>query len=209
VTDLQYDPSVAIRHLSESDNRLKSLIEQVGPFRLEVRHMLDPFQALLRSIVYQQLSGHAAAAIYRRLVETVGEDPPTPESVLATPDQELRDAGLSWAKIAGINDLSEKAAAGVVPGLDELHRSDNDEIIERLTVIRGIGRWTVEMLLIFRLGRADILPVTDLGVRKGYMLTYGLDALPTPKELEKLCDHWRPYRSVASWYLWRAVDSVP
>jgi len=203
---LQYDPDEAVRHLSNVDPALKELIDRVGPFQLEIRSMLDPFQVLLRSIVYQQLAGHAASAIYGRVVKAVGSDPPTPSAVLQTPDQTLRDAGLSWAKIAGLKDLASKTQDGLIPSLNDLHEADTEEIVDRLTVVRGIGRWTVEMLLIFRLGRADILPVTDLGVRKGYMLTYGLDTIPAPKEFEKLCEHWRPYRSVASWYMWRAVD---
>lgn len=209
INDLQYDADEAVRHLTGVDPTLKQLIERVGPFGLEVGSMLDPFQVLLRSIVYQQLSGRAAAAIYDRVVKAVGSDPPTPSSVERTADQTLRNAGLSWAKIAGLRDLARHSIDGTIPSLETLHAADNEEVVERLTVVRGIGRWTVEMLLIFRLGRADVFPVTDLGVRKGYMLTYGLDALPTPKELEKLCEHWRPYRSVASWYLWRAVDGVP
>ena len=205
----QYDPEAARAHLRDVDRTLGKLIDQVGPCQMVIHEMMDPFQMLLRSIANQQLSGHAAAAILRRVVETVGEDPPTPQSVLSTPDQKLREAGLSWAKVASVKDLAAKVLDGTVPTLDVLYKLENEEIVERLTVVRGIGRWTVEMLLMFRLGRADILPVTDLGVRKGYMLTFGLDDMPAPKELEKRCEHWRPYRSVASWYLWRAVDAVP
>jgi len=206
--ELHYDPDVAIRHLSDADPVLGKLIDTVGPFGLEVRHLRDPYHALLRSIVYQQLSGKAAATIYGRVVGMLDGDPPTPDSILAAEDQSLRDQGLSWAKIRAVKDLASHMKQGTIPTLRKLKALDNEAIIERLTVVRGIGRWSVEMLLMFSLGRADVLPVTDLGVRKGYMLTYGLDEMPTPKELEQLCEHWRPYRSVASWYMWRALDSV-
>lgn len=205
---LQYDPDGAIRHLNDVDPTLGQLIDQIGPFRLEIEAMMEPFQVLLQSIVYQQLSGRAAGAILRRVLTTLGEDPPTPRAVLNAEDQSLRDSGLSWAKIASLKDLAARTNDGTVPSLETLHKLDNEEIVQRLTVVRGIGRWTVEMLLMFRLGRADILPVTDLGIRKGYMLAFGLETMPTPKSLEKLCEHWRPYRSVASWYLWRAVDGA-
>lgn len=206
---LQYDPNRALAHLRQADPTLGELIDRVGPYQLVIHEMADPFQMLLRSIVNQQLSGRAASTILGRVIVAVGEDPPSPESVLRTPDRQLRDAGLSWAKVASVKDLAAKVLDGTVPTLDVLHELDNEEIVERLTVVRGIGRWSVEMLLIFRLGRADIFPVTDLGVRKGYMLAFGLDEPPAPKELEKRCEHWRPYRSVASWYLWRALDGLP
>ena len=206
---LQYDPNEALAHLRQADPTLGKLIDEVGPYLIEIHEMMDPFQMLVRSIVNQQLSGKAAAAILGRVVRAVGEDPLTPASVLRTPDQTLRDAGLSWAKVASVKDLAARVLDETVPTLNELHELDNEEIVERLTVVRGIGRWTVEMLLIFRLGRADILPVTDLGVRKGYMLIFGLDELPAPRDLEQRCEHWRPYRSAASWYLWRAADAAP
>lgn len=203
---LQFDPEVAVAHLENADPTLGKLIARCGPFAMQTRDMMEPFYVLLRTIVYQQLSGKAADSILRRVLLVLGTDPPTPASVRMAEDQALRDAGLSWAKIKSIKDLAEHTDRGTIPDLKTLYRLDNEEIIERLTAVRGIGRWSVEMLLMFQLGRADILPITDLGVRKGYMMTYDLESMPTPKELEKLCEHWRPYRTVASWYLWRAVD---
>lgn len=204
---LVYDPAEAVTALAAADETLGQLMERVGPFTLETRALLSPFQALLRSITYQQLSGKAAATIYgRALALFPGGGPPTPEQILAIEEDRLRGAGLSRAKVAAFKDLAAKTLDGIVPPLDALQEMKDAEIIERLTAVRGIGRWTVEMLLMFRLGRPDVLPVTDLGVRKGFMLTYDLDDLPKPKELRTYGECWRPYRSVASWYMWRAVD---
>jgi DNA-3-methyladenine glycosylase II len=204
---LPYDPAVALTML-RTDPPMAELIEQAGPFHLELRSVdAAPFDALMRAIIYQQLSGKAAATIHGRVLDLFpGDEPPDPEEVLAVPDETLRGAGMSRAKVAAVKDLAAKALDGVVPDHDDLHAMDNDEIIARLTSVRGIGQWTVEMLLIFYLGRPDVLPVTDLGVRKGFMLTYGLDDLPKPAELADYGKRWQPYRSVASWYLWRAND---
>lgn len=203
---LPYDPAVALEAL-QADPPLARLIEQVGPFELELRSMISPFQALMSSIIYQQLSGKAAATIQRRVHALFpGDAPPDPDEILAVPEEALRGAGMSRAKVAAVKDLAAKALDGVVPARLALGAMDNDEIITRLTTVRGIGRWTVEMLLIFYLGRPDVLPVTDLGVRKGFMIAYGLDALPKPTELARYGERWHPYRSVASWYLWRAND---
>ena len=204
---LPYDPDVAIKALVQADPPLERLIEQVGPFRLELRSVLSPFQALMRSILFQQLSGKAAATIERRVHALFpGDEPPDPEEILATPEEALRGAGMSRAKVAAVKDLAAKALDGIVPSHDHLTEMDNDEIIARLTTVRGIGQWTVEMLLIFHLGRPDVLPITDLGVRKGFMIAYDLDDLPKPSELAQYGRRWQPYRSVASWYLWRAND---
>lgn len=206
---LPYDPDLAVQTLSQADASLGDLIEKVGPFRLEVRAMHRPFDALMRAIIYQQLSGKAAATIYGRVLDLFpGDALPDPEEILHTPDDALRSAGMSRAKVAAVNDLAEKTLEGVVPSADDLHAMEDAEIVERLTTVRGIGPWTVEMLLIFTLGRPDVLPVTDLGVRKGFMLAYGLDDLPKPSELAVYGSRWQPYRSVASWYLWRATDSL-
>ncbi len=203
---LPYDPAVALDVL-RADPPLASLIEQIGPFRLELRSMISPFQALMSSIIYQQLSGKAAATIQRRVHALFpGDEPPDPDEILAIEEEALRGAGMSRAKVAAVKDLAAKALDGVVPARRRLSEMDNDEIITRLTTVRGIGRWTVEMLLIFHLGRPDVLPVTDLGVRKGFMIAYGLDDLPKPAELAQYGERWQPYRSVASWYLWRAND---
>lgn len=204
---LLYDPATAIEAL-KTDAPLARLMEQVGPFRMEVRAMTSPFHGLMRSIVYQQLSGKAAATIHRRVLALFpGDEPPDPDELLAMPDEALRGAGMSRAKVAAVKDLAAKTLDGVVPPSNQhLSGLDDEEIIERLTAVRGIGRWTVEMLLIFYLGRPDVLPVTDLGVRKGFMLAYGLDDLPKPTALADYGTRWQPYRSVASWYLWRAND---
>jgi 3-methyladenine DNA glycosylase/8-oxoguanine DNA glycosylase len=208
-SDFEYDPTEAVSHLSSADPTMGSLIEQVGPFGLEIRTLHDSFQTLMRSITYQQLSGKAAETIYGRVVDLFdSEGPPQPQDVVKMEHDRLRGAGLSNAKTLAIKDLAAKALDGTVPELPDLRRMSNEEIIERLTTVRGIGRWTVEMLLIFRLGRADVLPIHDLGVRKGYTRVYGLEDLVAPKELEQSGELWRPFRSVASWYLWRAVDTV-
>ena len=191
------------------------LIERAGPFTLRTKSSHSPFEALLESIIYQQLHGKAAAAILKRLLTIFGEIHPQPEQILAVPDELLRSAGLSAAKARAIRDLAEKTLDGTVPTLIKIRRLGDEEIIERLTQVRGIGPWTVEMLLIFRLGRPDILPVSDYGVRRGFALTFGklpknqpLTAamLPKPDEMMRRGEKWRPWRSVASWYLWRACD---
>lgn len=189
------------------DPSLAGVIERVGPCRLALEaQTTTPFDALLRAIVYQQLSGKAASAIHGRLLALFPAGL-TPEQLLATGDQDLRGAGLSRAKIAALRDLATKSLDGAVPSLAALAEMDDLEIISRLTAVRGVGRWTVEMLLMFHLGRPDIFPVNDLGVRKGFMLVYGLAALPSPAELLEYGKRWKPYRSVASWYLWRAADT--
>lgn len=202
-----YDIDAAVAALAE-DPPLGALIRRVGDYGLTLRDVTSPFHGLLRAIVYQQLSGKAAGTIYGRVNALYPDQAPTPALLLATPDEQLRGAGLSAAKTAAAKDLAAKALAGVVPTADALSSMDDEEIIARLTSVRGIGRWTVEMLLMFNLGRPDILPISDLGIRKGFMLTYELDALPAPSELRTYGERWAPYRSVASWYLWRAVDQV-
>lgn len=204
---LSYDPSLAIVALSKSDKKLARVIQRAGEFTMRPQRMQSVFHALLRAIVYQQLSGKAAGTIFGRVIalNEAGERV-TPEEILATPDESLRGAGLSRNKLLAIKDLAQKTIDGVVPPLPKLRKLNDEEIIERLTEVRGIGRWTVEMLLIFRLGRPDVFPVTDLGVRRGYQLTYGLSDLPSLEELRTYGERWRPYRSVASWYLWRAAD---
>ena len=169
-----------------------------------------PFHALARAIAYQQLNGTAAESIFRRFVALYPPSGVEPlleaEPVLDTPDDKLRAVGLSFAKIASIKDLARKTLDGVVPPYEILHTLADDDIIERLTQVRGIGRWTVEMLLMFRLGRPDVLPVDDFGVRNGFRLVYGLRGMPTPRALAEYGARWAPYRSVVAWYLWRAVD---
>ncbi len=202
-----YDPEAAVGHLAQTDRRLARLIERVGTFRLQLSHRATPFQALFKAIVYQQLSGHAASTIFRRVRALYpGRRPPGPRQILATDDAELRQAGLSIAKIRATKDLAEKTLRGTVPAAGVLHRLSDEEIIARVTTVRGVGPWTAEMLLIFHLGRPDVLPVRDLGIRKGFQRAYGLDAIPDPEHVREHGRRWQPYRSVASWYLWRAND---
>lgn len=197
----------AIQHLIRADKMLARLIKKVGPCRLVPQHKRTPFQALVRSVAFQQLNGSAAETIFGRVLALYPRRKfPTPEDLLATPDEHLRGAGLSRAKTAAVKDLAAKTLAGVVPGSRAITKLSNEEILERITTVRGVGPWTVEMLLMFTLGREDVLPVTDFGVRKGFALTYGLKQLPSPKELLAHGEKWRPHRTTASWYLWRAVD---
>lgn len=204
-----FDIDEAIRLLSANDPDLARLIDRIGPCALTVRAGFNPFQALLRSIVYQQLSGKAAATIFGRVQALFPGDTPTAKQLLDYPDDALRVAGMSRAKVAAAKDLAAKTLEGIVPERLTLQSLDDEAIIERLTTVRGVGRWTVEMLLMFYLGRPDVLPATDLGVRKGFMYTYGLDDLPAPKTILAHGEtHWQPYRTVASWYMWRAVDEA-
>jgi DNA-3-methyladenine glycosylase II len=184
------------------DSVMAALARRAGPFRLP-KPTVDHFQALAESILYQQLAGAAAAAIHRRFV-ALFDGSLTPQAVLATPIERLRSAGLSGSKAISIQDLASKVADGTVPLLG-IERLSDDEIVERLSLVRGIGRWTAEMFLIFQLRRLDVWPVDDYGVRQGYALAYGMPALPKPKELIALGERFRPYRTVPAWYCWRAV----
>jgi 3-methyladenine DNA glycosylase/8-oxoguanine DNA glycosylase len=201
-----YDPEEAVRHLRSADATLARLTERAGPFTMQLRRLHDPFEALARNVVYQQLHGTAAAAIHERVLALFGGGKLRPADVLGASDADLRGAGLSGAKLAALKDLAAKTLDGTVPTLARLRRMSDEEIVERLTQVRGIGRWTVEMLLMFRLGRPDVLPTGDYAVRKGFALTYSLEGMPRPKELESYGERWRPYRSVASWYMWRALE---
>lgn len=197
----------AIAHLSQADKTLARLIKKVGPCRLEPQTKRAPFQALVRSVTFQQLNGKAAETILGRVLALYpAKKFPSPEDLLATPDEKLRAAGLSRNKTAAVKDIAAKTIAGVVPDSRTIKKLSNEEILERLTSVRGVGPWTAEMLLMFTLGREDVFPVTDFGVRKGFALTYGLKELPSPKELLAHGEKWRPHRTTASWYLWRAVD---
>jgi DNA-3-methyladenine glycosylase II len=230
----RYDSDLAIRVLSAADPKLGKLIQRAGPYTLRVSSTQSPFEALVESIVYQQLHGKAAATIHRRLLESFGPtlaaelgapsltvsslrvgSHPTPQQILDCPNEQLRAAGLSANKSLALRDLAAKTIDGTVPTLAQIRRMPDQAIIDHLTQVRGIGRWTVEMLLIFRLGRPDVLPTSDYGVRKGFALTFGklkptdkvtpLD-LPKPDVMEKRAKKWHPWCSVASWYLWRACD---
>ncbi len=184
------------------DPVMGAFIEGAGRFRLPPRSG-DAFAALAESILYQQLAGAAAAAIHRRFV-ALFDGALTPEAVLAVPEAALRGAGLSGAKAASIRDLAAKMAEGIVPR-EGFGRMSDDLIVERLSQVRGIGRWTAEMFLIFELRRLDVWPVDDYGVRQGWALIYGALELPTPRALVPMGDRFRPYRTVAAWYCWRAV----
>jgi DNA-3-methyladenine glycosylase II len=196
-----------LTHLSRADAVLAGLIGAVGPCRLEPEGDCHPFQSLAQAIAHQQLHRTAANSILGRLVEFCGQGAfPTPQRVLEASAQSLRAAGFSLAKVAALRDLAAKTLAAVVPDASTLMQLSDEEIITRLTAVRGIGRWTVEMLLIFRLGRPDVLPVDDFGVRSGFRAAYGLARLPAPKALAAWGERWRPYRSTAAWYLWRALE---
>jgi len=199
--------NAAVKRLRAADPVMAELIERVGPFRLQLKPD-ETFDALLRSIVYQQLNGRAASTIHARvLAHFPKERPLTPRSLLATPDAKLRSAGLSANKLRAMRDLADKALKGVVPPRAEAEMLPDEELIERLTEVRGIGVWTVQMFLIFYLGRPDVMPSGDFGVRKGFGLLYRKSSqLPPPAALEKHAKLWAPYRSAASWYLWRSLD---
>lgn len=196
-----------INHLSGVDRNMGGLIRAVGNYGLELQEICHPYQSLAHAIAHQQLHAAAARSILARFVSTFGNGAfPTPEIVLATPEEKLRTVGLSFSKIAALKDLAAKTVAGIVPDRDTLVKLEDAEIIERLTEVRGIGRWTVEMLLMFQLGRPDILPVDDFGVRAGFQYTYGLRKMPAPKVLALYGERWGPHRSAAAWFLWRAVE---
>jgi DNA-3-methyladenine glycosylase II len=204
---LEYDPEVARLHLSQADPQLGGLIAQVGEFTMRPRLTHSLFLTLLRSIVYQQLSGKAAATILGRVVRlSAPRRFPTPRDLLQLPPERLRQAGLSAAKTAAVRDLAARTLDGTVPPLVRIRRMEDEEVIERLTEVRGIGRWTVEMLLIFRLGRPDVLPVGDLGVLKGFGRVFRKGKFPESSVVLRRGERWRPYRSVATWYLYRALE---
>ncbi|WP_437600897.1 methylated-DNA--[protein]-cysteine S-methyltransferase [Sorangium sp. So ce590] len=205
---LGFDPAVAVERLRASDAALARLIDAVGPFGMRLDRTSSLFVALAESIVYQQLTGKAAATIFARVraLFARAHEGPTPEQILRASDEKLRAAGLSRAKLLSLRDLARRAQDGELPTLAEVHGMEDEAIIERLTQVRGIGRWTVEMLLMFRLGRPDVLPVDDYGIRKGFAIAFKLPDLPARKDLERRGERWKPYRTAASWYLWRAVD---
>jgi DNA-3-methyladenine glycosylase II len=198
---LAFDLDAAVRHLS-SDEQLKPLIDKHVPFQIDVADAQNPYEVLLESI-----SGKAAATIFARIV-ALGENgrPPTPEAMLKIPKAKLRKAGLSGAKVIAMKDLAQKTIEGIVPTHDQALKLSDEELVERLVSVRGVGAWTVEMFLIFRLGRPDVLPIHDLAVKKGWSVAYGKKHMPKPKDLLKFGERWRPYRTVASWYLWRAFE---
>jgi O-6-methylguanine DNA methyltransferase len=202
---LGFDSGLAIEHLRASDPTLARVIETIGPFRMQLRPAPSVFAVLARAIVYQQLNGKAAAAIFARLCALFPRGEPSARRMLRLPDERLRGVGLSGSKLLSLRDLARKVEDGAVPTLAEVYDLPDEMIIERLSKVRGIGRWTAEMLLMFRLGRPDVLPVDDYGVRKGFGIAYDCE-MPSPKELAAFGERWKPYRTVASWYLWRMVE---
>src|SRR5712671_5138662 len=202
------DHDYAHRHISKSHPDMAQLIRRSRRYEITPAVLVRPFDALAESIAYQQLSGKAAATIWGRVRALYPKRKwLDPKLVLATPDETLRACGLSRSKTAALKDLAAKTLDGTVPTRRELVRMTDEEIIERLTKVRAIGRWTVEMLLLFELGRLDVWPVADYGVQKGFTKTFGRRKLPTPKQFMKIGEKWRPYRSVAAWYFWRAIDA--
>jgi DNA-3-methyladenine glycosylase II len=202
---LTYDRKAAVDHLRRADPVLASVIDSVGPFDMEPRD--GAFRSLARAIFFQQLAGPAARAIMGRVLALMDTDDQRffePKQLLALSEEALRSAGLSRQKTAYIRDLSQKFASGEL-GEDEFEHEDDEEVIRKASLVKGIGRWTAEMFLIFSLGRPDVLPVDDLGVRRGFQLTYGLDDLPKPDEMRRIAEPWRPYRSVGTWYMWRSL----
>lgn len=203
-----FSPQEAVATLRASDKTLAKLIDRVGPFRMGLQKTASIFAALTQAIVYQQLNGKAAKTIHDRVCALFprSSDGPTPAQLLRASDEKLRGAGLSQNKLLALRDLAEKTEAHVLPTLVEVHAMDDETVIERLTEVRGIGRWTAEMLLMFRLGRPDVLPVDDYGLRKGYSVAFRTKELASREALAKRGRRWKPYRTVASWYLWRAAE---
>jgi DNA-3-methyladenine glycosylase II len=206
-THYPVDATHVMRELSRADRRLARVIRKVGSFPTMRRKSQPPFESLLQAIVYQQLAGAAAATIFGR-VKALGSNGnlPSPEEILRATKAKLRRAGLSRQKVAAVKDLAKKTIDGTVPPLATIRRMSDEEILERLTQVRGIGEWSVQMFLMFQLGRPDVLPIHDFGIRKGFQHVYGLKGEPKPQAVLEYGERWRPYRSIASWYLWRAVD---
>jgi O-6-methylguanine DNA methyltransferase len=203
---LGFDPGRAVAHLHASDPTLAGVIDTIGPFLMQLKPAPSVFAALAEAIVYQQLNGRAAATIYARLSALFPRERPTAGRLLRISEEKLRGAGLSRSKLLSLRDLAQKAEDGEIPTFDEVQRMTDETIVEQLSRVRGIGRWTAEMLLIFRLGRPDVLPVDDYGVRKGFAIAFDRNELPSPKELAAHGARWQPYRTVASWYLWRVAE---
>jgi DNA-3-methyladenine glycosylase II len=197
----------ALKHLSAVDPVMRKLIREVGACELEPETSRSPFQSLVQAVAHQQLNGTAANTILTRFKKLFpGRKFPKPQDLAKVTDEQIRACGFSFAKIAAIRDIAAKTLDGTIPSSRQIEKLTNDEIIERLTEARGVGRWTVEMLLIFQLGRTDVLPVDDFGVRNGFRLAYKKRAMPKPKVLEAFGKKWQPHRTTAAWYLWRAAD---
>jgi DNA-3-methyladenine glycosylase II len=200
-----YSHRKALAHLRRVDPKFGAVIDAVGKCRYSAREEGTHFGALVRSIVYQQLSGKAAGTIHARLRALYGDRDPTPAELLATPQETLRGVGLSRQKLSYLLDLAARVERGELP-LDGVHELSDEELTEALVQVKGIGRWTAQMFLMFRLGRTDVLPDLDLGVQKGLQRAYGLRKMPKPKDVLRHGEKWAPYRTIASWYLWRLLD---
>jgi DNA-3-methyladenine glycosylase II len=198
----------ALQHLTKADSKLGALIAKVGPIKRAAPDFKEPYHALLSAVAHQQLHARAALTILGRLTAQFGHAMPTPEALLALPDGALRGCGFSGSKMAALRDIAEKAMAGVIPSRARALRMSDAELIERLTTIRGVGQWTVEMFLMFTLRRLDVFPVDDFGVREGYRILHGLAAQPKPKAFAEIGQAFAPYRSTAAMYLWRACDGA-
>lgn len=196
----------AVIALKKADKKLAKIITAVGPCTLKANDSLSPFHSLAESIAYQQLTGKAAKTIWTRVLALFRGKYPSPKQLLNTPAETLRAAGLSRSKVLALHDLAQKTIDGIVPTAKAAAKLSDIELVERLTAVRGIGPWTVEMFLIFTLGRTDVMPSSDYGVRNGFAKAFGMDDLPKPKELLAHAERWKPHRTVAAWYLWRAVD---
>jgi DNA-3-methyladenine glycosylase II len=199
-----------LRHLAKSDPVLRRVIGQVGVCTLAPEPRRSPFESLVRAVAHQQLHGVAAGRILDRFQALFdGRRFPSAAALAGISDEALRGVGFSRAKAAAIRDIAEKTLSGVIPSTRQISRLDDEQIVERLTSVRGVGRWTAEMLLIFQLGRPDVLPIDDFGVRNGFRTAYELAEMPKPKALLIHGERWRPFRTTAAWYLWRAADARP
>jgi methylated-DNA-[protein]-cysteine S-methyltransferase len=207
-TGFPFDRNAAADFLRASDTRLARLIDRIGPFTLELAATPSVFDSLAEAIVHQQLSIRAAATIYGRIGDLFPRTRRgfTPADILRASDEQLRGAGLSRAKVLALRDLAQRAADGSLPTLAQLRRLGDDEIVDQLSAVRGIGRWSAEMFLIMHLGRPDVLPVDDFGLRRGFQLAFRTPSVPTPAQVARRAERWRPFRTVASWYLWRALE---
>ncbi|MBV9162466.1 MAG: methylated-DNA--[protein]-cysteine S-methyltransferase [Pseudonocardiales bacterium] len=206
--DYGFDPAAAVAHLRTADRHLARLMDRVGPFDLRMNTAPTTFGMLAEALVYQQLSGKAAATIFRRMCALFGPNVrcPTPQNILSVDEETLRNAGLSRAKALAVVDLAVKVEQGLIPPLNELRGMDDERVIVCLTQVRGIGKWTAQMFLIFRLGRPDVLPADDFGLRKGFKLTFRTNDMPDRQRVERHAELWRPYRTAATWYLWQALE---
>jgi DNA-3-methyladenine glycosylase II len=200
--------AAALQHLAAADPVMRRLIQEIGVCGLAPETRRPPFQSLVQAVAHQQLHGKAAETILKRFKKLFpGRRFPRATDLAGVTDEQLRACGFSFAKIKALRDIAEKTLSGVVPATRHIAKLSDEEIVARLTEVRGVGRWTVEMLLIFQLGRPDVLPVDDFGVRHGFSVAYKKPVMPKPKELLAFGERWKPYRTTAAWYLWRAADA--